>query len=91
MALKQINPIWLLPVGSRSPLEGLESLKPGLRLALISGEKDTVAPPVLTQDFARNARAIGVQATLKILPGAGHNILLDRQVLAELVSLQTRH
>jgi pimeloyl-ACP methyl ester carboxylesterase len=91
MARQQFNPVWLLPVRSVSPMQGIRRLSSALTLKMVVGEHDTVAPPALTQTFADGARGVGVRTSVTTLAGAGHNILLDRRVLAQLVALQAEH
>jgi predicted esterase len=88
MALKQANPAWLLPVRSRSPSEGISRLAHTLTMKMVVGEQDVVALPSLSLAFANTAHSFGVRTSVKILSGAGHAVLLDRRVVAELVSLQ---
>ena len=88
MAVHQLNPLWLIPVESQSPMQEVGRLPPGLRLGMVVGEQDVVAPVQFSVTFARAARSIGVHASLAVLPGAGHNILLDPRVMQALVSLQ---
>jgi pimeloyl-ACP methyl ester carboxylesterase len=88
MAVAQLNPLWLLPVRSQSPLDGVSRLPKSLRLRMIVGQQDTTAPPALTLTFVNAARVAGVHASSKVLGGAGHRILLDPRVLQELASLE---
>lgn len=91
MARQQFNPAWLLPVRSVSPMQGVERLRSDLILKMVVGEHDAVTPPIFTLTFADRARSVGVRASVTILPGSGHNILLDPRVLAGLVSLEAEH
>ncbi|KQQ32958.1 esterase [Duganella sp. Leaf126] len=49
-----------------------ELLPAGVRTVLIHGERDTIAPPRVGQDYARRARAAGDAADVVVLPGASH-------------------
>lgn len=89
MALKQLSPMWLLPVRSLSPLQGARRLPPRIRILLVVGEKDDVAPASLTAAFVSAARGAKVRADELVLPGVGHEALLDPRTLRALVQLQT--
>jgi pimeloyl-ACP methyl ester carboxylesterase len=87
MADTQGDPIWRRPVRSVSPLDGVTHFSPPLRIRLVTGQDDPVAPPALTGAFADAARASGVDVRTVLLARAGHNILLDPRVLTALADL----
>ncbi len=89
MALRQLNPAWLLPVRSQSPLDRVGRLPSGLRLQIVVGQDDAVAPPYLSLAFARAARRLRIRAGVLIVQGAGHEIFLEPPVIGALVSLQS--
>jgi pimeloyl-ACP methyl ester carboxylesterase len=89
MAMRQLNPVWLMSVRSLSPMDGVKRLSPRLQLRMAVGQRDAVAPPELTIAFKNAARAGGVlRASAVIVPEAGHGILLATPVLDELKALQ---
>lgn len=88
MFFRQFNPAWLLPVRSLSPVEGARRLPPDLRVRIVVGDGDLVAPPRLSAAFAMAARAAGLHPVFVALPGAGHNLLLDLRVMQQLERLQ---
>ena len=90
MARRQMNPLWLMPVRSRSPMAALGRLAGQTIIRLVVGQNDVVTPPELTAAFVKAARGSGVQASAVVLPGATHTVLLDRRVLDQLVALQTQ-
>ena len=83
MAWRQMNPLWLIPVYSQSPMDGVGRIDRGARIRVVVGERDGVAPPRLSLSFARAAGAPVVT-----LSGAGHDVLLDPRVMQTLVALQ---
>lgn len=87
MALQRFNPAFLLPVRSVSPLDVVARIKPGTRIAMITGLADTVAPPELAETYANALRRRGINVSLTILPGQGHEIFDDRRVIAAAVAL----
>lgn len=82
MALRDLNPFFLLPVRSVSPLTKVDRLPTGLDLRILVGEQDPVAPPWLSQRLLRAAKARGLHARLTIIPGVGHEILENPAVIA---------
>jgi len=80
MGWLQKNPGWLLPVRSLSPVETAARIRPDVPLTLIVGERDAVAPPSLSRAFAEAAGHRGAPARLIVLPGKGHEILLEPAV-----------
>ena len=88
-ALRRLNPAWLLPTTLVSPLDGARRLGPGTLVRMVSGREDDVAPFTLAQALVRTLSDAGTPARLRVLAGAGHDILLDPRVLDELVALQS--
>ena len=77
----QRSPFWLWPVHAMSPTE-TEGLLPTMtQIRAISGAEDPIAPPQEAQAYVEKAKARGVDATLTLLPGEGHEILLDQRVI----------
>jgi len=84
MARLQLNPIWFLPVRSLSPIETVGRIRPGVPVTVIVGSQDKVAPPSFSRAFVEAARKKGVPMKLMVVPGAGHELLLDPAVLEAL-------
>ena len=87
---KQNNdPIWSAPIHSLSPLELAQAgrVSPSVRVRLLVGSKDDVAPPELSQRYAEALRAHNVDATLTVVPGLEHDILLEPVKFEALKSL----
>jgi pimeloyl-ACP methyl ester carboxylesterase len=82
MAVRDFNPLFLLPVRSVSPLSRIGQLSPKLDLRLIVGERDAVAPPWLSRRFLQAGQARGLRVRLALAPGAGHEILESPEMLA---------
>jgi predicted esterase len=57
------------------------------RIRMIAGEQDTTVPVEWSQDYVDILTARGVDATIRVEPGLGHNILFTRQVFAGLQAL----
>jgi len=78
------SPLWDQPVPSVSPMDVVDKISQKTRIWLMVGEKDIVAPPVFTQRYAAALKKHGIDADVRVLPGADHEILLDDAVIAEL-------
>lgn len=86
----QKNPIWLLPVTSLSPIDLAAQVPRTVRVRMVVGSDDPVAPPEFSQAFADALREHGDDVSLIILPGLKHNILLEPQVMEALKELVVR-
>lgn len=82
---RQHWPLWLLPVKSVSPMDALEKMKPGVTVTAISGADDPIAPPQDVVAYVARATARGVNASMVMLPGKGHEIFADLQVRQTIV------
>jgi pimeloyl-ACP methyl ester carboxylesterase len=91
MLRMQKNPIWLLPVKSLSPLDLAEKVPHGVRVRMLVGRDDPVAPPEFSQRYADALKKQGDDVSLKILPGLKHNILLEPQVMEALKEVVQEH
>ncbi|MEO1512429.1 MAG: alpha/beta hydrolase, partial [Planctomycetota bacterium] len=65
---------------SLSPIEVAQDMDPAVAVGVIVGEDDDVAPPAISDSYARELESQGIRATLTRLPGAGHNILTSPRV-----------
>jgi predicted esterase len=83
------TPAWDEPVESLSPLALADRVPSTVRLRMMVGAQDNVAPPELTRRYADRLKARGVDVAVTELAGKDHEILLDpavEQGLAELVA-----
>lgn len=87
MALRGLNPFFLLPVRSVSPLAKVDRLPAGLDLRIMVGQQDLIAPVWLSERLLRAASARGLHAQLTVIPDAGHEILENPAVIAAALDL----
>jgi pimeloyl-ACP methyl ester carboxylesterase len=80
----QRQPIWLMPVGSLSPMDLAAGVDPSTTVKVIVGDSDNVAPPPMSRAYAASLGQHHVPVKLIEIPGAPHNILLDPRVLSEI-------
>jgi pimeloyl-ACP methyl ester carboxylesterase len=78
---QQHAPFWLWPVHAVSPLDTVSEVPTTTEIRAISGAEDPIAPPQEAQAYVDKAKARGLHATLRLLPGEGHQILLDQRVI----------
>lgn len=83
----QKDPIWLTPVKSLSPIDLAGKVPRTVRVRMLVGGDDPVAPPELSQRYAEALRRQGGDVSLTIVPGLKHNILLEPVVLEALKAL----
>jgi pimeloyl-ACP methyl ester carboxylesterase len=79
--------LFLAPVKSLSPIDLAGKVPPSTRVRMVVGDRDPVAPPELTREYAELLRRHGVDAAVTIAPGLTHNILLEPVVFEQLKSL----
>jgi predicted esterase len=84
MSEKQMDPLWLAPVSSLSPLDLVGHLSPAIHVRMVVGAKDSVATPELTEEYADALRARHIDVTVTELPGMEHDILLEPPVYEQL-------
>jgi pimeloyl-ACP methyl ester carboxylesterase len=87
MQMQNNNPIWSVPIKSLSPMDLVGKVLPSVRVRLLVGSDDSVAPPELSQHYARVLRSYVHDVTLTIIPGLGHDILLEPPTLNALSTL----
>ncbi|HKW75951.1 MAG TPA: alpha/beta fold hydrolase [Terriglobales bacterium] len=80
----QKSPIWLEPVKSLSPLNLAEKIPRTVRVRMLVGADDPVAPPEFSRRYAEALRKHGDDVSLTVLPGLKHNILLQPPVMEAL-------
>ena len=83
----QKNPIWLAPVKSLSPMDLLDKIPHSVRVRMLVGGDDPVAPPQLSRRYADALRRQGDDVSLTIVPGLKHNMLLEPPVFDALKAL----
>ena len=79
--------VWLGPVDAVSPITVAEYVSRSVRVRMIVGSDDQTTPEELTVEYAEALQARTVDVAVTIVPGLGHNILLEPIVLAELQQL----
>jgi pimeloyl-ACP methyl ester carboxylesterase len=87
MLQMQNDPIWSAPVKSLSPIDLASKVQRSVRVRLLVGSEDPVAPAKLSQQYAEVLRHHGDDVTLTIAPGLEHNILLEPATLDGLGTL----
>ena len=89
--MKEVHPapVWDQPVTSLSPLDLASKVLATVRVRMIVGADDHVAPPRFTQSYADRLAAQGIDVQSIHLPGKGHDILLEPDVETALERLVT--
>jgi pimeloyl-ACP methyl ester carboxylesterase len=87
MQMQDNNPIWSVPVTSLSPIELAGKVLPSVRVRLVVGGKDPVAPPGMSQRYAEVLREHHDDVALTIVPGLEHDILLEPATFEALKAL----
>jgi pimeloyl-ACP methyl ester carboxylesterase len=87
MEMQNNNPIWSAPVKSLSPIELADKVSSSVRVRLLVGSIDTVAPPEMTERYADALRRYGDDVTVTVASGLGHDILLEPVTLTALTTL----
>jgi len=77
MLKMQMNPIWLEPVKSLSPIELAPKVRQKVIVRMLVGGDDPVAPPELTQEYAAALHKRGDDVAVTVAPGLKHDILLE--------------
>lgn len=83
MASAQWAPLWLLPVHSLSPLQTLDQMQRGTEITAISGATDPITLPEYAQAYIAKAKGQGILASMIQIPGKGHEILNEPEVVGE--------
>ncbi|MBV9182737.1 MAG: prolyl oligopeptidase family serine peptidase [Acidobacteria bacterium] len=87
LGMQNNNPIWLTPVESLSPVDLASKVLPSLHVELLVGSADSVAPPEMSERYAKLLQEHSKNVTLTIAPGLGHDILLEPVALRALATL----
>ena len=72
------------------PLTLAAHVPPATIVRMVVGDADDVAPPAVSQAYAAALRSHGVQVSLTIVPGLGHNILFAPAVFHALGDVVTQ-
>jgi pimeloyl-ACP methyl ester carboxylesterase len=80
---------WATPVASLDPLKTAGGVMPGMRAAVLVGLDDKITPPALSRAYAEALALRGIATDLRIVPGRGHDLLNDPEVLAATTRLAT--
>jgi pimeloyl-ACP methyl ester carboxylesterase len=81
------NPIWSVPVKSLSPIELAGKVLPSVRVRLLVGSEDPVAPAEMSERYAEVLRNHVDDVKVTIMPGLEHDILLEPVTLEALRTL----
>lgn len=73
---------WKGPTNSLDPLKTAGGLLPGLRAALVVGANDKVTPVRFSRAYAEALALRGIATDYRIVPGKGHGLLDDPEVIA---------
>lgn len=87
MRKQTANAGWSAPVASLDPLKTAGGVGAGLRAAILVGADDRITPPTLSRSYAEALALRGIATDLRIVPGRGHDLLNDPEVLAATVRL----
>jgi len=87
MQMQNNDPIWSVPVKSLSPMELGDKVPSSVRVRLLVGGRDPVAPPEMSQRYADVLRSHGDDVTVTVAPGLEHDILLEPITLTTLTTL----
>ena len=75
------NPSFDEPTRSIQPLAVARDVAPGVLVRMVVGDKDDVAPPMDSQTYAMALRERGIDVSVDVVPGLGHNILFAPRVI----------
>ncbi len=69
------DPVWQQPHHGLSPMDAVSGVRPALTVELVVGDEDDVVRPEYSQEYAAALGERGIEASVTVLPGIGHNIL----------------
>lgn len=75
-------PAWNAGYASLDPLQTAGGIHPDLRAAVLVGADDKVTPVAFSRAYAEALTLRGIATDYRILPGRGHDLLDDPEVLA---------
>lgn len=73
---------WHTAVSSLDPLKTAGGILPSIRAAVLVGADDAVTPVKFSRAYAEALTLRGIATDYRIVPGKGHNLLDDPEVLA---------
>jgi predicted esterase len=91
MARLEWGPLWLLPAHSLSPMQTLDQMQPGTEITAISGADDPIALPQYAEAYVAKAKDRGISASMIHIPGKGHEILNEPEVVSEVAKAASKH
>ena len=83
------NPIFDGPTRSVLPLDLAPDVAPGTLVRMVVGSEDDVAPPAYSHAYAMALRQRGIDVSVDVVPGLGHNILFAPPVFDALANILT--
>lgn len=87
MKMQPNNSIWSKPIHALSPQELALNVSPAVRVSVLVGGKDDVAPPSMSRDYAETLKRRVDNVTLTVAPELGHEIFLEPVAYETLASL----
>jgi predicted esterase len=81
------NPMFDGPTRSLLPLNLAREVAPGTVVRMVVGDADDVTPQADSQAYATVLRERGIDVSVDVVPGLGHNILFAPRVLDALTNL----
>lgn len=87
MAKRTGDAAWKAQVASLDPLKTAGGVAPSLRTAVLIGADDQVTPVKLSRAYAEAIALRGIATDYRIIPGRGHDLLGDPQVVAATAKL----
>jgi pimeloyl-ACP methyl ester carboxylesterase len=75
------NPMFDGPSRSLQPLSLARDVASGTIVRLVVGQNDDVAPPAYSEAYATALRGRGIDVSVDVVPGLGHNILFAPRVV----------
>lgn len=82
MAAREPNKPWNAPVASLDPLRTAGGVDPAIRVALVVGEADRIAPPRFSRAYAEALALRGIATDYRVMPGDDRATLNDAEVLS---------
>ena len=83
------NPIFRGPTDSLLPLDLAPAVAPDTIVRMVVGQDDDLVPPQHSRAYATALGERGVDVSVEVLPGLGHNILFAPQVMDALREVLT--
>ncbi len=81
------TPLWDAPVDSLDPVKLVGGIPPSLRAAVLVGAADKTTPLRFSRLYAEALSLRGIATDFRIIPGKGHELLGDPEVISALQRL----